>query len=184
VPQPLAGGAAPADADPLHVLLGAVMRGDDARIAELLADDPDLPSRMGDGDRELLPIAASGGDDDRVRRLLDLGVPVDAPGMANGSALHYAAWWGRGSTAELLIERGADVHRETHDRGQPGTPLGWAVHGSRWAPGARSRGAGYAEAARALIAAGAHAEPAWAGEAGDAVAPLIEDALSRSARRS
>jgi len=59
-------------------------------------------------DAELLPMFASAGSDDVVERLLEAGVPLHARGVGEGTALHYAGMWGRASTVELLLARGAE----------------------------------------------------------------------------
>jgi ankyrin repeat protein len=68
-----------------------------------------------------------------IGRLLDLGVPVDAPsregsgyhGIApDSTALHVAAWKGWHATVKLLVDRGADVNARN---GHGETPLMLAV---------------------------------------------------------
>ena len=60
-------------------------------------------------DAELLPpMMASAGEDAIVERLLEAGVPLHARGVDDGTALHYAGMWGRGSTVEPLLARGAE----------------------------------------------------------------------------
>jgi hypothetical protein len=71
--------------------------------------------------------AALDGDDEVVARLLDAGVPLDARGIDDGTALHYAGMWGRASTVELLLSRGAEVDVMGGPREHPGTPLGWTA---------------------------------------------------------
>ena len=39
------------------------------------------------------PMMASAGNDERVARLLEAGVPIDSPGL-EGAAIHYACMWG------------------------------------------------------------------------------------------
>ena len=72
-------------------------------------------------DAEQLPRWASAGDDEVVARLLDAGVPLDARGIDDGTALHYAGMWGRPSTVALLLDRGADV--EARERARHGARL-------------------------------------------------------------
>ena len=55
-----------------------------------------------------VPAAAIVGDLDAVRRLLDLGLPVDATDSQGCSALLRAAGGGHRALVELLLDRGAD----------------------------------------------------------------------------
>ncbi|MGY4517466.1 ankyrin repeat domain-containing protein [Lysobacter sp. HA18] len=55
-----------------------------------------------------VPAAAMAGDDDAVRRLLDLELPVDAVDRQGCSALLRAAGGGHRAVVELLLQRGAD----------------------------------------------------------------------------
>nr|WP_246022989.1 ankyrin repeat domain-containing protein [Lysobacter terrigena] len=64
---------------------------------------PRRPLRASD-----VPAAAMAGDDDAVRRLLDLGMPVDAVDRQGCSALLRAAGGGHRAVVELLLSRGAD----------------------------------------------------------------------------
>ena len=82
-------------------LLQAVYRGDQARVDELLAADPDLDVFE----------AAAVGRADRVRELLD-----EDPSLANAWAedgyqpLGLASFIGHAEAARLLVERGAEVN--------------------------------------------------------------------------
>jgi uncharacterized protein len=82
-------------------LLQAVYRGDQARVDELLAADPDLDVFE----------AAAVGRADRVRELLD-----EDPSLANAWAedgyqpLGLASFFGHPEAARLLVERGAEVN--------------------------------------------------------------------------
>ncbi|HVI59707.1 MAG TPA: ankyrin repeat domain-containing protein [Luteimonas sp.] len=71
-----------------------------------------------------LPAAAIVGDRDAVRRLLDLGLPVDTADAQGCTALLRAAGGGHRETIELLLERGADPQRTAHTGA---TPLSAAV---------------------------------------------------------
>ena len=71
-----------------------------------------------------VPAAAIVGDLDAVRRLLDLGLPVDATDSQGCSALLRAAGGGHRALVELLLERGADP---TLAANTGATPLSAAV---------------------------------------------------------
>ena len=65
-----------------------------------------LPARvLRPGD---VPAAATVGDADAVRRLLDLGLPVDTPDAQGCTALLRAAGGGHRATVDLLLGRGAN----------------------------------------------------------------------------
>lgn len=170
---------APTDVDPIAEWLGAVLRGDRQQVARCLAADPQLPSRLRHSDAELLPMWASSGEDAGVERLLDAGIPLDARGVDDGTALHYAGLWGRPSTVALLIGRGAEVDLGGGPREAPGTALDWTAWGSRALPAAAERLEGYLEAARLLVDAGARVTQGMVDKAADDVALLLEEALSR-----
>ncbi len=73
---------------------------------------------------EDLPAAAMVGDQDAVRRLLDLGFAVNAADAQGCTALLRAAGGGHAGTLELLLERGADPQRAAFTGA---TPLSAAV---------------------------------------------------------
>src|SRR4051794_37778690 len=152
------------DADRMAAWLGAVQLGEPVGPA---------PGPFRHDDAELLPMMASSGADERVTRLLDAGVPIDAPGIDDGTALHYAGMWGRPSTVALLLRRGAEVNLMAG----PGMPLGWTAWGSRALGGAERRD-DYLECARLLIEAGATVTPGMVDIADDEVALLLEEALN------
>lgn len=77
--------------------------------------------RLGPAD---VPAAAIVGDADAVRRLLDLGLPVDALDSQGCSALLRAAGGGHRAVVDLLLARGADPQRAA---GSGATPLSAAV---------------------------------------------------------
>jgi len=81
-----------------------------------------LPGRaLRDSD---VPAAAIVGDNDAVRRLLDLGLPVDTVDAQGCTALLRAAGGGHRDTVDLLLERGADPQLAAHTGA---TPLSAAV---------------------------------------------------------
>ena len=71
-----------------------------------------------------LPSAAMVGDVDALRRLLDLGLPIDAVDAQGCSALLRAAGGGHRSAVELLLARGADPRLAARSGA---TPLSAAV---------------------------------------------------------
>jgi uncharacterized protein len=71
-----------------------------------------------------VPAAAIVGDREAVRRLLDLGLPVDTADAQGCTALLRAAGGGHRDTVDLLLERGADPQRAAHTGA---TPLSAAV---------------------------------------------------------
>lgn len=71
-----------------------------------------------------VPAAAIVGDADAVRRLLDLGMPVDALDHQGCTALLRAAGGGHRAVVDLLLARGADPQRAANSGA---TPLSAAV---------------------------------------------------------
>ena len=160
----LAAAGAPTELDPVAAWIGAVVRGEEHA--------PAAPGPLRYDDAEQLPRWASAGEDEIVVRLVDAGVPIDAPGIDGGTALHYAGMWGRPSTVALLLERGADVDAPSAH----GSALGWTAWGSRELPGAEERVDAYVAAARVLLAAGARVDSRMIDVAADDVAVLLEEA--------
>jgi hypothetical protein len=77
-------------------------------------------------DATTLLTAARSARGDAIELLLDLGTPINAAGANGERALHAAVWSDSVATAQLLIERGAEI--DARDRKFNGTPLGWAIH--------------------------------------------------------
>jgi ankyrin repeat protein len=160
------------EVDPVADWLGAVVRG----IAPA-APRAELVAALRASDVELLPIMASAGEDAIVARLLDAGLPLDARGVDDGTALHYAGMWARPGTVALLLQRGADVDVVGGPHYAPGTALHWTAWGSRALPGAADRGEDYVAAARLLVAAGAAVTDEMVDNAADDVAELLQRTL-------
>jgi ankyrin repeat protein len=170
----LAAAGASTELDPATDYMGAVVRGELDRAAEIKAAHPGL--RLTDDDREDLPRWASAGEDEIVARLLDAGIPIDARGVDGGTALHYAGMWGHPSTVELLLSRGAGVEAPSNH----GTALGWTAWGSRNLPVAAERADGYLAAARILIDAGAEVRQGMVELASDELAVVLGERITPS----
>ena len=69
-----------------------------------------------------------------------------------GVALHQAAWFGQPDNARLLIAAGSAL--EVFDATHRSSPLGWAVHGSRYSGGAEERQEHYVALVRMFLEAG------------------------------
>jgi hypothetical protein len=86
------------------------------------------------------------------------GVPDDARGFHEATALHQAGLWGQAGTLRLLIDRGADVGAVTGppagDGEQEWTALDWTAWGSVETTGVAERQAAYRECVAALLGAG------------------------------
>ena len=72
---------------------------------------------------EALTFAARNNQIPTIALLLDLGAPIDG-GPYYGTALHWAAFFGKRDAVELLVQRGADVDKK--DRSIGGSVEGWA----------------------------------------------------------
>ncbi|HMO13690.1 MAG TPA: ankyrin repeat domain-containing protein [Pirellulaceae bacterium] len=71
--------------------------------------------------------SARAGDLEKVRRILDSGVDVDAKSNYGATALAFAAEQGHLELVKFLVERGADVNSK--DTFYNATPLSWAQMG-------------------------------------------------------
>jgi ankyrin repeat protein len=101
-------------------LIAACARNDAAAASAIAEREPQLVQELlAEGGRLLAEFAGTN-NDEGVRMLLDLGVPVNAPydgdpyfGIPKDStALHVAAWKAWPKTVKLLIERGANVNAQ------------------------------------------------------------------------
>jgi len=141
--------------------------GDEALVASLKAEHPDLARTLGEDDRRRLADAAQDCNLAAVRSMLDAGWPVDARGQHGGTALHWAGFHGHAAMArEILAHRPRlDVLSTEFES----TPLQWALYGSIHGVDARSD---HAATVEALIEAGAPM-PVDPGEVSDAVREVL-----------
>ena len=110
-------------------------------------------ARTGNAEEDrLLADVAGHNDSSVVEFLIRAGADLIAQGLDDGTPLHQAAWFGQPDNARLLIDAGAplDVFDATHKS----SPIGWAVHGSRYSGGADERQDAYVALVRMLLAAG------------------------------
>jgi ankyrin repeat protein len=132
--------------------------GDETAFHEFLSKNPDAVSMLSETDKQKLPKAAQNNNTKAVRLMLDAGWPVDTPGEAEATALHWAGFNGNAEMArEILRFRPA---LELKSREYAGTPLSWAVYGS--GNGWHRETGDFVGTIRALLEAGAtfpaHAE--------------------------
>ena len=149
------------DADRFAV---AVTRGRLEEARSMLATDPGLARTGNPEEDRLLADVAGRNSAEPVRLLLEAGADLEARALDDGTALHQAAWFGQPENARLLLDAGASL--EVFDGVHQSSPLGWAVHGSRYSGGAEERRASYVEVVRDLLAAGSRLR--YPGDAGDA----------------
>jgi ankyrin repeat protein len=137
------------DADRFAVALGA-HRYDEARA--LLAAHPVIARTGNPEEDRLIADLAGHVETEPVEILIQAGADLSARGLDHGTALHQAAWFGQPKNARLLIDAGAplDIFDDHHES----SPLGWAVHGSRYSGGAEEHQDAYVELVEMLLAAG------------------------------
>jgi ankyrin repeat protein len=137
------------DADRLAVALGE-NRLTDARA--LLSAHPQIARTGNPEEDRVLADCAGHVATEPVEILIRAGADLSARGLDNGTALHQAAWFGQPKNARLLIDAGAplDVFDDLHES----SPLGWAVHGSRYSGGAEEHQDAYVDLVEMLLAAG------------------------------
>jgi len=105
----------------------AIVRGDAARVRELVTADPALLRRIGPSGG-LLTLAVKQGQIEIIRTLLDLGADVDErilleeleePTPSWGMPLWHAALAGNLEITRLLLDRGADPNANVYASGWP-----------------------------------------------------------------
>ncbi len=132
-------------------LLRAAECGDATLVRQLLESGATFGSSVEGDDRRSIAVAASAGNTETVRLMLDAGWPSDVRGQDGGTPLHWAAWMGNAEMVRVLLDHQAALE----DRGDNYhmTPLGWALHGSTncW----RKELGDYGATVRALLEAGA-----------------------------
>ncbi len=138
-------------ADKLAVAVGTGDLG--AACAVIEADPTVVRTGNPEEDRLLADIAGRGNSLDAVRLLVEAGADLTARGLDDGTPLHIAAWFGQPRNAAVLVHAGAPL--ELFDAVHQSSPLGWAVHGSRYSGAADERTDDYDAVVRLLLEAGA-----------------------------
>ncbi len=137
-------------ADEFAVAVGA---GDLDGAARILAQTPGAVRTGNPEEDRVLADMAGRNRIDVVRFLIEAGADIQALGLDTGTPLHIAAWFGQPDNVRSLVAAGASL--EEFDVTHESSPLGWAVHGSRYSGGAESRQDNYADIVRQLLEAGA-----------------------------
>jgi hypothetical protein len=132
-------------------LVFACELGDEARLRELLQQQPDLLSKLTNADHQRLIAAAESSNARTVRLMLEAGWPVNVHHADGVTALHWAAFHGNVEMVRDLVRFQAPL--EVEDATHHGKPLGWAVYGSlnSW----RRKDGDYPAVVTALLGAGA-----------------------------
>jgi hypothetical protein len=123
-------------AHPLHricdgVFSGTYTDGEAVKIAQLFLSYGSKVNGIGLIARQDSPLTAAASlHADQVAMLyIKHGADIHHPGVHGGTALHWAAWCGRPTVIEALLNAGAHVNQLCIDFGA--TPLFWAVRGSK-----------------------------------------------------
>jgi len=132
-------------------LLNACWLHDEAMIKDLLAQRPNLSAALTAAGRRHVAHAARNNDTLAARLMVAAGLPVHAFSQHHASSLHWAAFHGNAELARLFINHLAAL--ENADNEFEGTPLNWAMYGSRngWHPELGN----YPATVEVLLAAGA-----------------------------
>jgi hypothetical protein len=154
-------------------LIEACWLDDEATLQALRANQPDLSSRLSAGDERQVAHAARNNESGVVRAMLKAGLPVDARGQHNATPLHWAAFHGNQEMVQAILPYGPPL--EVTDADFHGTPLGWAIHGSK--EGWHRQTGDYAGTVEALLAAGARLPESLGGT------EAVRDVLRRHGRK-
>ncbi len=136
---------------PEVMLIEACWLDDESTLKALGADRSDLTRKLLAGDQCEVAHAARNNETRVVRAMLKAGLPVDARGQHRATPLHWAAFHGNTEMVEIILSFAPPL--EATDADFNGTPLGWAIHGSK--EGWHRQTGDYAGTVQALIAAGA-----------------------------
>jgi ankyrin repeat protein len=102
--------------------------GDEAAFNKFLAKNPHAAGALCDEDKLKLPNAAQNNNTKAVRLMLQAGWPVNTPGDAGATALHWAGFHGNAEMAREILRAEPDLELKSRD--YSGTALSWAIYGS------------------------------------------------------
>ena len=125
--------------------------GDEGVFREFLTRNPNAAKNLNEDERRKLPNAAQNNNTQAVRLMLEAGWPVDTPGDAGATALHWAGFHGNADMARVILRFQPAL--ELKSREYAGTALSWAIYGS--GNGWRRDTGDYVGTIRALLDAGA-----------------------------
>ncbi len=115
-------------------LIEACWAADKTTAQSLLKKHPRLPASLTPADLRTVADAARENETKAVRLMLEIGFPVDARGQEGGMPLHWACWHGNLAMVKTILRHNPPI--ELTDTVHHGTPLGWAIYGSKhgWHP--------------------------------------------------
>jgi Ankyrin repeats (3 copies)/Ankyrin repeat len=145
-------------------LAAACELGEEDLLNRLVTAEPGFAPSPTSEEARRLPDAANRNRTTAVRLYLVAGWPVDARGELGASALHWAGWNGNLEMVRAILLAGPSLTLK--DAVHDGTPLGWAIFGSKH--GWHCRTGDYAGVVNALLDAGALLPPAPGGAEPDA----------------
>jgi ankyrin repeat protein len=132
-------------------LIAACWSADESTVKKLLAQNPELVSKLSPAYRRQLAHAARNNNLAAVRIMLAAGLPVDEVGQHKATPLHWSAFHGNAEMAREILRYNPPLERTDADFN--GTPVGWAIHGSE--NGWYHETGDYAATVEALLKAGA-----------------------------
>jgi hypothetical protein len=129
--------------------------GDEESFREFLVKNPEASKTISEAAARKLPDAAQNNNSKAVRLMLQAGWPVNTPGDAGATALHWAGFHGNAEMARDILRFHPDVEKKSRD--YEGTALSWAIYGS--GNGWHRETGDYVGTVRALLGAGAVLPP-------------------------
>jgi hypothetical protein len=155
-------------------LIDACWMADEPTVQAIRHEHSGIVASLSEGDRRQVAHAARNNESAVVRLMLECGWPVDARGQHQATPLHWAAFHGNAEMAATILR--FDPPLEATDADFNGTPLRWAIHGSKH--GWHCRTGDYGATVATLIRAGARRPDAIEGSA------VVQDVLRGSASAS
>jgi hypothetical protein len=125
--------------------------GDEDAFRDFLSRNPDSARSLSDEQLRKLPNAAQNNNTKAVRLMLEAGWPVDTPGDAGATALHWAGFHGNAEMVREILRFHPTL--ELNSRDYASTALSWTIFGS--GNGWHRNTGDYVGAVRALLDAGA-----------------------------